>query len=125
MSRQLIEVVLPRLAKRLYRELRRYQDGHLDDSQFTHLFENLLHRQHSWLIEHGTSSVQAALVIHSAVLILSDPGLRAEAAESGLPLEIIEYRAVREAAADVARNYGVSERAALSAISRIVARYGD
>ena len=38
-----------------------------------------------------------------AVLILSGPGLRAEAEESKLPLEMIEYRAIREAAADVAR----------------------
>ena len=104
MNRQLIELVLPRLAKRLYRELQRYRAGKLDESEFTNCFEDLLQRQHDWLINHGISEVRAALAIHAAVLVLSTPGLRGEAAETGLPLEMIEHRAVREAAADVAQN---------------------
>lgn len=124
MSKQVIEVVLPRLAKTLYRELRRYRAGKLDEAAFTRCFEDLLRRQHTWLITRGVSDVRAALAIHSAVLILSGPGLRAEAAESELPLEIIEYRAVREAAADVAQNYGIKRRRAYRVIATMVARYG-
>jgi hypothetical protein len=125
MSKQLIEVVLPRLAKTLYRELKRYRAGQLNETQFSKSFEELLQRQHTWLMTHGVSELRAALAIHAAVLVLSTPGLRAEAEESKLPLEVIEYRAVREAAADVARNYGVSERKVIRAISAIVARYGN
>jgi hypothetical protein len=124
MSKQVIEVVLPRLAKTLYRELRRYRAGKLDEAAFSRCFEDLLQRQHTWLISRGVSDVVAALAIHSAVLILSGPGLRAEAADSNLPLEIIEYRAIREAAADVAHNYGIKESKAYQVIGKIVARYG-
>jgi hypothetical protein len=124
MSKQVIEVVLPRLARTLYRELRRYRAGKLDETEFTRSFEDLLQRQHAWLITRGVSDVRAALAIHSAVLILSGPGLRAEAAENDLPLEMVEYRAIREAAADVALNYGIKESQAYSVIGKIVARYG-
>jgi hypothetical protein len=41
------------------------------------------------------------------------------------PLEVVEFRAVREAAADVARNYGISEYRAIGIINKILARYGD
>ena len=37
---------------------------------------------------------------------------------------MIEFRAIREAAADVARNYGMKERQAYRVIGKIVARYG-
>ena len=124
MSKQVIEIVLPRLAKTLYRELRRYRAGKLDEAEFTRSFEDLLQRQHTWLITRGVPDVVAALAIHSAVLILSGPGLRAEASESKLPLEMIEYRAIREAAADVAHNYGIKEHKAYQIIGKIVARYG-
>ncbi len=124
MSKQLVEIVLPRLAKTLYRELQRYRSGQLDEKEFTHCFEQLLQRQHAWLITRGASEVRAALAIHGAVLVLSHPGLRAEAAETGLPLEVIEYRAIRDAAQDIERNYGISERKASRAISAVVARYG-
>jgi hypothetical protein len=125
MSKQLIELVLPRLAKTLYRELQRYRSGKLDETQFTHCFEKLLQRQHNWLINRGASELRAALAIHGAVLVLSSPGLRAEAAEVGVPLEVVEFRAVREAAADVTRNYAISEERAIRVISSIVARYSN
>jgi hypothetical protein len=124
MSKQLMNLVLPRLARPLYRQLQRYRAGELNDRQFTRGFEALLQRQHTWLAERGVSEVRAALAIHGAVLVLSGPGLRAEAEETGLPLEVIEFRAVCEAATDVARTYGMSERKAIRVISRIVARYG-
>jgi Flp pilus assembly CpaE family ATPase len=124
MAKQLVDMVLPRLAKTLYRELKRYRAGKLDEAQFTRCFENLLQKQHSWLLDHGVSDVKAALAIHAAVLVLSSPGLRAEASESGQPLELIEFRAVREAAGDVAHNYGIDAGKAFRLISKVVARYG-
>ncbi|HZU36594.1 MAG TPA: hypothetical protein VFA18_11825 [Gemmataceae bacterium] len=125
MSKQLMEVVLPRLARRLYNQLQRYRAGELDDNGFTQAFETLLQRQHVWLAERGVSDARAAVAIHGAVLVLSGPGLRAEAAETGLPLEVIEFRAVRAAAADIAANYGVCEDQMVQQIAGIVARYGD
>jgi hypothetical protein len=124
MSKQLMEVVLPRLARPLYRQLKQYRAGQLNDAQFTRGFESLLQRQHAWLAERGVSETRAALAIHGAVLILSAPGLRAEAEEAQLPLEVIEYRAIREAAANVAANYGINEEKAVRIISSLVARYG-
>jgi hypothetical protein len=125
MSKQLMDVVLPRLARPLYRQLQRYRAGELDDAEFTRRFETLLRRQHAWLAEHGVSAARAAVAIHAAVLVLSTPGLRAEAADAGLPLEVIELRAVREAAADVAKNYEVNPMRVANIISAILARYGD
>ena len=125
MSRQLMEVVLPRLAKPLYHHLEKYRSGELSDRQFTRRFETLLQKQHAWLAERGVSGVRAAVAIHAGVLVLSLPGLRAEAVERGLPLEVVEHRAVREAAADVCSNYGIPEPRAAQAISSLVAQYGD
>jgi hypothetical protein len=125
MSKQLMKVVLPRLARPLYRQLQRYRTGQLNDEQFTQNFDALLRRQHAWLAEHGVPEVRAALAIHGAVLVLSGPGLRAEAKESGLPLEIIEHRAIHEAASDVAKNFGIKRKSAFRVIARIVARYGE
>jgi hypothetical protein len=125
MSRELMELVLPRLAQRLNRQLRRYRAGELDDAQFSHKFETLLQQQYTWLANQGIPEVEAALAVHGAVLVLSGPGLRAEAAEQSLPLEVVEYRAVRAAAEDIAQNYGVSERRATRRISAIVAHYAE
>jgi hypothetical protein len=125
MSRQLMEVVLPRLARPLYRQLKRYRAGQMDDAEFTKGFESLLRKQHAWLARRGVPEARAALAIHGAVLILSGPGLRAEAEEAKVPLELIEYRAVREAASDIACNYGTNEEQAVRVISGLVARYAD
>ncbi len=125
MSKQLIELVLPRLAEPLYRHLQRFRDGHWDEDRFTRTFERLLRRQHNWLTKQGVSDVVAALTIHGAVLVLSHPGLQAEAAEEKLPLEMIEYRAVKEAAEDVAHNYDIEEREAVRVLSGMVAKYGN
>jgi hypothetical protein len=125
MSKQLMEVVLPRLAKPLYHHLERYRSGELNDQQFTRRFEALLQRQHAWLAKRGVSGVRAAVAIHAGVLVLSLPGLRAEASERGLPLEQVELQAVREAAADVARNYNLDERKLADAIGGLIARYGE
>ena len=125
MTKQLMEIVLPRLARPLYHQLQQYRSGQLNDDQFTRSFESLLRRQHDWLAKRGVSAPRAALAIHGAVLVLSGPGLRAEAAETGTPLEIIEYRAVQEAAADIASNYNIKERVAVRVLSDLVARYGD
>jgi len=123
MSKQLMDFVLPRLARQLYSELQRYRAGSLDESEFSHCFERLLQGQHAWLIKRGVSDEKAALALHGAVLVLSEPGLKAEAAETGVPLEVVEFRAIRDAAADVAGNYGIDQGKAANEISRIVARY--
>ncbi len=125
MSRELMELVLPRLAQRLNRQLRRYRAGKLDEAQFSQRFERLLQQQHAWLANRGISDVDAAVTVHGAVLVLSGPGLRAEAEEESLPLEVVEFRAVRAAAADIAQHYGVSERKAVRRISDLVACYAE
>lgn len=125
MSRDLMELVLPRLARRLNRQLRRYREGQLDETQFSRRFERLLQQQHAWLSNQGVTDVDAAVTVHGAVLVLSGAGLRAEAEEESLPLEVVEFRAVRAAAADVAQQFGYSERRALRRISELVAVYAD
>jgi hypothetical protein len=125
MSKQLMEIVLPRLARPLYQHLEQFQLGELDEKQFTRRFEKELQRQHHWLAKRGIEVAKAAVAIHAAVIVLSLPGLRSEAQESNLPLEVLEFKAVREAAHDVAQNYGMAKGRAVAAISRLVARYGE
>jgi hypothetical protein len=125
MSRELMDLVLPRLAQRLNRQLRRYRAGEINDDQFSQRFESLLQQQYSWLANQGVPEVEAAVAVHGAVLVLSAPGLRVEAAEQGVPLEIVEHQAVRAAAADIASNYGVTERQAARRISSILAYYAE
>jgi hypothetical protein len=55
--------------------------------------------------------------------VLSGPGLRAEAEEEEIPLEVIEFRAAQCAAADISQNYHVSERGALQRICTLVALF--
>jgi hypothetical protein len=125
MSKELLELVLPRLAQRLNRQLRRYRAGQLSEAQFSRRFEALLQQQYSWLANQGIPEVDAAVAVHGAVLVLSSPGLQAEAREQSLPLEVVEYRAVQAAAADIAQNYGVSEHHAAQRISTLVAFYAE
>jgi hypothetical protein len=125
MSRELMDIVLPRLAQRLNRQLRRYRSGELDDDQFSRRFETLLQQQYIWLANQGVPELEAAVAVHGAVLVLSSPGLRVEAAEQGVPLEIIEHQAVQAAAADISSNYNVSQRKAVHRISAIVAYYAE
>jgi hypothetical protein len=125
MSKPLMKVVLPRLARPLYRHLERLQNGDIDEAVFTARIEAMLQRQHAWLSQHGIAAARAAVAIHAAVLVLSMPGLRAEAAEAGVPLEVLENRALREAAADIASSYGMAQNRAADALARLVAKHGD
>jgi hypothetical protein len=125
MNKPLMEIVLPRLARPLSRHLERYWRGELNDNQFTQRFEALLRRQHAWLAQHGVSDARAAVAIHAALLILSKSGLQAEAEERNLPLEVVENRAIQEAAADVERNYGLERGKVATVIGRLFARYID
>jgi hypothetical protein len=125
MSKQLIKIVLPQLAERLHRQVRRYRAGQLTDAQFAKKFEDLVQNQYAWLSEHGVPDVQAAVAVQGAVLVLTGPGLRAEAEEEGVPLELIESRAIRDAAADIARSHGASERRIYRQLSTIIAHYGE
>ena len=125
MSKPLMKVVLPRLARPLYRHLERLQNGELDEATFTAKIEAMLQRQHKWLSQHGIAAARAAVAIHAAVLVLSLPGLRAEAVEAGVPLEVFENRALREAAADISQSYGMAQNRAAEALARLVAKHGD
>ena len=125
MSKQLMNIVLPRLAQRLNRQLRRYRAGELNDNEFSRKFEDLLQQQFAWLANQGIPEVEAAIAVHGAVLVLSSPGLRAEAAEQRLPLEVVEYQAVRAAASDIAQNYKADERRMVRRISAILASYSE
>ena len=125
MNKHLMKMVLPRLARPLYLQLQKYQTGQLSDSQFSENFEELLQKQHHWLSQKGISAAKAAVTIHAAVLVLSQPGLRAEAAEANLPLEVIEYRALREAARDVSQNYGLKEKQVAQYLADLVASFGE
>jgi hypothetical protein len=116
---------LPRLARRLHSQLERYQTGELDQDGFTRGFETLLQRQYAWLARRGVPEAEAAVAIHAAVLVLSGPGLRAEAEHLGLPLEVIEYRAIRAAAADIVASYKISPDRAFRQIAAILTHYGE
>jgi hypothetical protein len=120
-----MDVVLPRLARPLYQHLEQFQLGQLNELQFTKRFEKELQKQHHWLAKRGIEVARAAVAIHAAVIVLSLPGLRSEAKEGNVPLEVLEFKAIREAAQDVSQNYGMSRAVALKAISRLVARYGE
>ena len=124
-SQQLMELVLPRLARPLYQHLEQFQLGKLDELQFTKKFEKELQKQHHWLAQRGIEVAKAAVAIHAAVIVLSLPDLRSEAKEDNMPLEVLEFRAICEAAQDVEQNYGMDRLRAINSISRLVARYGD
>jgi hypothetical protein len=123
MAKQLMEIVLPRLARPLYRHLEQFQLGQLSEDEFTAKFERELQKQHVWLAKRGIEAARAAVAIHAAVIVLSLPGLRSEAEESSTPLEVLEFKAINEAALDVTESYGMDRAKALSSISRLVARY--
>ena len=125
MSKELMEIVLPRLARPLYFHLAEFQNGRMDEDQFTAKFEKELQRQHHWLAKKGIAVARAAVAIHAAVIVLSLTGLRSESEESGVPFEILEFHAVEEPAIDVAENYGMDRIRATNAISKLVARYGE
>src|SRR5205085_4048926 len=125
MARPLMDIVLPRLARPLHRQLERYQSGEMTEAQFTRKFEQVLQRQHSWLAKRGVKEARAAVAIHAAVIILSQPGLRAEAFDSQLPFEVIENRAIGEASQDVAASYNVDRLRAAEAIARLIVRHGE
>ena len=125
MNKSLMELPLPRLAKRLQRHLRRYQAGKLNDAQFSRKFEMLMQQQFSWLANQGVPEAEAAVAVHAAVIVLSGPGLQAEAEEQKLPLEVVEFRAVLGAAEDIAKSYGIKESRVVRRISYLVAQYAD
>lgn len=125
MSKELMDLVLPRLAQRLNRHLRRYRAGKLDDAQFSHKFETLLQQQYDWLANQGVGEVDAAVAVHGAVLVLSGPGLKAESQEQSTPLEVVEFRAVQAAAQDIAQSYGVSPRRMVKRMCEVMAQYVD
>ncbi len=126
MGKTLLELVLPRLARPLYQHLEQFQTGVIDEPQFSARFEAVLSQQHSWLSKRkGMTEPRAAIAIHAAVLILSRPGLRLEAEEKKVPVEVLEMKAIREAADDVAESYGMKSNRVADSIARLVILYGD
>ena len=125
MSKELMDLVLPRLAQRLNRHLRRYRAGKLNDAEFSHKFETLLQQQYDWLANKGVAEVDAAVAVHSAVLVLSGPGLKAESQEHQTPLEVVEFRAIQAAAEDISESYGVSRHRTLKRMCEVMALYID
>jgi hypothetical protein len=122
-NQQLIDAVLPRLARRLQRQLKRYHEGQLDDAGFYQNFEDVLKRQYDLLASQGVAEDDAAVIIHGAILVLSNPGLRAEAEQLEMPLEVVEFNAVRLAAEDLSRNYELDLATTLRRLTSIVARH--
>jgi hypothetical protein len=125
MSKPLMKIVLPRLARRLHGQLERFRSGELSEEQFANRFASALQKQYVWLANQGVSETDAALTIHAAVLVLSRPGMKAAAEEMAEPFEQIEARAVRTAAADVAEHYDMEEKLAFDSLADIVAQYGE
>jgi hypothetical protein len=125
MGDQLMDIVLPRLAKRLYGQVQRFRSGKLNEEEFSRRFAALLQKQYVWLARKGVAETDAALVIHAAVLVLTRPGLCAAAVEMGVPPEVVETRAISNAAADVAEHYQVDAKWAFDVLSDILARYGS
>lgn len=125
MSKELMDLVLPRLAQRLNRQLRRYRAGEMSEQQFSKRFEALLQQQYAWLANKGIPGVDAAVAVHGAVIVLSSPGLKAEAREQSVPLELVEYRAILAAACDISQNYGVGQRRAVNRLSALIASYAE
>ena len=125
MNKPLMEVVLPRLARPLYHQLEKLHSGKVDETQFAEMFESLLRRQHAWLSRRGINAAKGGLAIYAGGVVLSLPGLRSEAEEAGLPMEVVEHRAACEAALDVASSYGVPYGKAVDRLSTLVARYAQ
>lgn len=125
MKNDLLEMVLPRLSRRIDRQLKRYREGQLNDDQFSDRFEALLKQQHAWLANQGVPDVEAAIAVHGALLVISGPGLKAEAHEQKIPLEIVEWQAVATAAEDIAENYNASVLRVVKKLSTLVSRYSD
>lgn len=125
MNKDLMEMVLPRLASRLHKHLQRYYAGELDQAAFAKNLEGVLRRHHRWLSGQGVPEADAAIAIHASLVILSGPGLREEADEEQLPLEVIEFRALRSAAEEISQQYDVSPRRVLRQLCAIVAQYAE
>src|SRR5262249_15187270 len=125
MGKPLMKVVLPRLARPLYRHLELLQNGKLDEEAFTAKIEAMLQRQHAWLSRRGIAAARAASAIQGVVLVRRNRVLRAGPPEAGLPLEVLKNRALREAAADIPTPSGMPQASAADARARLVAKPGE
>jgi hypothetical protein len=124
MGHQVMEMLLPRLAKRLYGQVKRFRAGKLSEEEFAQQFASLLQKQYVWLARQGIAEREAALAIHAGVLVLTRPGLCAAASEMGIPAEIVETRAIQNAAKDVAQHYPIDVNSAFEVLADMLACYG-
>lgn len=123
MSEHLMNTVLPRLARPLYRDLEQFQTGKISELQFNTRFEELLSEEQVWLSRKGISAARAALLLHAGVLILSRPGLESEAKEAGVAFEVFEQRALREASRDLADRYRLKEYRVAARLAALIAKF--
>ena len=74
MSKKMLDLVLPRIARVLSRQLKSYRAGTIDDAAFSDNFDSILQQQCEWLNKQGYQSVEASITVHAALIVLSSPG---------------------------------------------------
>lgn len=121
MSKNMLELVLPRIARVLNKQLKSYKAGSMDDETFSTNFDTILQQQCEWLNNQGYQSSDAAITVHAALIVLSSPGLQAEAKRLNLPLEIIEFRAICESSKELAESIGEPQYEVVEKLSCLIA----
>ena len=56
MSKKMLDLVLPRIARVLSRQLKSYRAGTIDDATFSDKFDSILQQQCEWLNKQGFQS---------------------------------------------------------------------
>ncbi len=123
MSKKMLDLVLPRIARVLSRQLKSYRAGTIDDAAFSDKFDSILQQQCEWLNKQGYQSVEASITVHAALIVLSSPGLKAESKRLNTPLEVIEFRAICESAKDLGETLGVPTYEVVEKLSCLLAFY--
>ncbi|MSR32336.1 MAG: hypothetical protein EXR99_12615 [Gemmataceae bacterium] len=121
MSKKMLDLVLPRIARVLSRQLKSYRAGRMDDATFSSKFDSILQQHCDWLHKQGYQTVDSSITVHAALIVLSSPGLKAESKRTNLPLEIIEFRAICEAGKDLAQTLEIPASEAIDKLSSLVA----
>jgi len=106
MSKNMLELVLPRIARVLSKQLKSYKAGRMDDETFSTNFDSILQQQCEWLNNQGYQTADSAITVHAALIVLSSPGLKEEAKRLNVPLEVIEFRAICESSKELAESIG-------------------
>ena len=121
MSKKMLDLVLPLIARVLGRQLKSYRAGTIDDATFSDKFDIILKQQCEWLNKQGFQSIDASITVHAALIVLSSPGLKAESKRLNTPLEVIEFRAISESARDLGETLGVPAYEVVEKLSTLLA----